>query len=192
MIDSFAGIVAKWIETHVIMAAINAIFHTQQTAQEVAATSTKVAVNSAANTMMAVSDAGLAAAGAFAYYSAINPPAALPLAMAQYAEGLSIAGLSAFDYGGIMPKTGVALVHQDEGVLTGPTTKMLVNVNKMMNSPQGQRLNSAASAGAGTMPHMPMTIHVNGAGDPDAVAAKVGDVVMARVKRHFRTAGVAR
>jgi hypothetical protein len=186
MIDAFAGIVAKWIETHLIMGMINLIFHTQQTAQDAAATGTRVAMNAAANTMMAVSDAGLAAAGAFAYYSATAPEAALPLAMAQYAEGLSLAGLAAFDYGGIMPKTGVALVHQDEGVLTGPTTKMLVSVNKMMNSQGGQ---AQRSGGSDAKVHQfSPTFHIYGATDADAVA----DKVMKRVKRNFRTAGVSR
>jgi hypothetical protein len=186
MIDAFAGIVAKWIETHLIMGMINLIFHTQQTAQDAAATGTRVAMNAAANTMMAVSDAGLAAAGAFAYYSATAPEAALPLAMAQYAEGLSLAGLAAFDYGGIMPKTGVALVHQDEGVLTGPTTKMLVSVNKMMNSQGGQ---AQRSGGSDAKAHQfSPTFHIYGATDADAVA----DKVMKRIKRNYRTAGVSR
>jgi hypothetical protein len=188
MIEAFAGMLARWIETHLIMGAINLIFHTQQTAQEATALGTKVALNSAANTVMAISDAGLAAAGAFAYYSATAPEAALPLAMAQYAEGLSLAGLAAFDYGGIMPNTGLALVHQNEGVLTGPTTKMLVNVNKMVNSMDTGRLAAAGAAGgSSSMPFAP-TFHIYGATDADAVA----DKVMSRVKRHFRTAGVSR
>jgi hypothetical protein len=52
-----------------------------------------------------------------------------------------IMALASFEQGGIVPKTGVALVHQSEGVLTAPTTRMLQTVNNAVNN-GGLRKNS--------------------------------------------------
>jgi hypothetical protein len=187
VIDALAGIVAKWIETKIILATLKLFGVDMSTDDPMQKASAQISANAAE----AESYAGLAAAEEFEWKIAESGDifGAAAMGAVAYGIGASFAALAAFDNGGIMKNTGLALVHQDEGVLTGPTTKMLVNVNKMMNSPEGKRASGGAS---GTMPAMPMNIHINGAGDPDAVAAKVGDVVMARVKRFYRTAGVSR
>jgi hypothetical protein len=187
VVDALANIVAKWIETKIILATLKLFGIDPGNDNPMA----KAQAQIEANTAEAQSYAGLAAAEEFEYQIAQtgNIFEAAAMGAVAYGVGDSFAMLAAFDNGGIMKNTGLALVHQDEGVLTGPTTKMLVNVNKMMNSPEGKRASGGAS---GTMPAMPMNIHINGAGDPDVVAAKVGDVVMARVKRFYRTAGVSR
>jgi hypothetical protein len=187
VVDALANIVAKWIETKIILAALKLFGVDMSTSDPMEKASAQISANAAE----AESYAGLAAAEEFEWKIAESGDifGAAAMGAVAYGIGASFAALAAFDNGGIMKNTGLALVHQDEGVLTGPTTKMLVNVNKMMNSPEGKRASGGAS---GTMPAMPMNIHINGAGDPDAVAAKVGDVVMARVKRFYRTAGVSR
>jgi hypothetical protein len=187
VIDALAGIVAKWIETKIILATLKLFGVDMSTSDPMEKASAQISANAAE----AESYAGLAAAEEFEWKIAESGDifGAAAMGAVAYGIGASFAALAAFDNGGIMKNTGLALVHQDEGVLTGPTTRMLVNVNKMMNSPEGKRASGGAS---GTMPAMPMSIHINGAGDPDAVAAKVGDVVMARVKRFYRTAGVSR
>jgi len=72
---------------------------------QVSGMATQLAVQKTANVAMVTSDAGVAAAGAMAYYSAINPPAAPALAALQFAETMTYAVM---DTGGMMPHMGFA------------------------------------------------------------------------------------
>jgi hypothetical protein len=107
-----------------------------------------------------MSNAAVAASAAFASTAAIpitGPALAPAVAAAAYTSVMGYAGLAAFDNGGIVQSTGLSLVHQSEGVLTAPTTKMLQRVNSAIN---GGGL-AAASGTAGVTQH----ISFNGAID---------------------------
>jgi hypothetical protein len=166
----------KWILQHVIMAAASKAFHVQETAAEAAALAAKTATASATNVAEATSDAAVAASGTFAFYSAIFPPMASAMAAAAYAEGLAFAGMAAFDTGGIMPRTGVALVHQGEGVLTAPVTQMLLQMSE---------------AGHGGNTFAP-TLNVHGTADPEKTAKMAHDMMMRSFKRMVRDQGMGR
>jgi hypothetical protein len=102
LIDMFLKIAVEWIESQILMMVFG---------------KTKTQTDSDANVARAQSLAAVAAEGAFAYYSAIFPPAAAAMASAQYAQGLLWAGLAAFELGGVVPQTGLALVHKGETIL---------------------------------------------------------------------------
>jgi hypothetical protein len=102
LIDMFLKIAVEWIESQILMMVFG---------------KTKTQTDSEANVATAQSLAAVAAEGAFAYYSAIFPPAAAGMASAQYAQGLLWAGLAAFELGGVVPQTGLALVHKGETIL---------------------------------------------------------------------------
>ena len=102
LIDMFLKIALEWIESQILMMVFG---------------KTKSQTESEANVARAESLAAVAAEGAFAYYSAIFPPVAAGMASAQYAQGLLLAGLAAFELGGIVPQTGLALVHKGETIL---------------------------------------------------------------------------
>jgi hypothetical protein len=186
VVDALGNIIAKWIETKLILAALKLFGIDPGTDNPMDKANQQIR----ANVAEAESYAALAAAEEFEWKIAESGDifGAAAMGAVAYGIGMGFSSLAAFDYGGIMPKTGVALVHQNEGVLTGPTTKMLVNVNKMVNSMDTGRLAAAGAAGgSSSMPFAP-TFHIYGATDSDAVVTKV----MSHVKRHFRTAGVSR
>jgi hypothetical protein len=185
VVDALGNIIAKWIETKIILATLKLFGIDPGTDDPMAKAQAQIQANAAE----AESYAGLAAAEEFEYQIAQtgNIFAAAALGAVAYGVGASFAALAAFDNGGIMGKTGLALVHQDEGVLTGPTTKMLVNVNKMMSSGSNQK--SAAGDGGHSF-HFEN--HFHNATDPEAVATLSAAKAVKEVKRYFRTAGVGR
>jgi hypothetical protein len=90
--------VARWILQKAEMWAMDKLL-------QVSGMATQVAVQKTANVAMVSSDAGVAAAGAMAYYSAINPPEAPAMAALQFAETMAYAVM---DTGGMMPHMGFA------------------------------------------------------------------------------------
>lgn len=90
--------VAKWLLQKAEMWAMDKLMQTTGIA-------TQVATQKAGDVAMVASDAGVAAAGAMAYYSATNPLMAPALAAVQYAETMSYAVM---DTGGMMPHMGFA------------------------------------------------------------------------------------
>ena len=90
--------VAKWILQKVEMWAMNKLL-------DATGYATQFAIQKTANVAAVTSDAGVAAAGAMAYYSAINPPMAPAMAAVQFAETMSYAVM---DSGGMMPHMGFA------------------------------------------------------------------------------------
>ena len=102
----------RWVLQHVLMAAASKLFHLEDVTAATAAQTAKSAVNVGE----ATSDAAVAAAGQFAWYSAVSPPIAPAMAAAAYAQGLAWAGLAAFEHGGIS-EGGLSLLHPKEMVL---------------------------------------------------------------------------
>jgi len=99
----------------------------------------------AANTAIAQSDAGTAAANTFAMYSAtMMLPAAVAMSGLAYGIGMAFAGLAkmgSFEKGGVIPNTGIALVHKGEGVFPAPVTNALMRMaqDSIALQPQDRR-----------------------------------------------------
>ena len=120
-IEDIEKIGEKWIVEHVLMAAVEKLLGTGSgQAQQVAKTA-------AANTAMATSDAGLATAGTLAYYSSFAPEIAPAMAAAQLAIGESYTAIAAFEQGGLVPATGLAMLHTNEMVLPAGLSQHVLN-----------------------------------------------------------------
>lgn len=181
IVDKIAMIGLKWFEQHVLMHAISTIFHTQEQATEAAAQSAAVGQHAAANLTMGMSDAAVAAAGTFAYYSSFAPEIAPAMAAIAYGEGISWASLASFHLGGISDTEQLAVLKRNEmvldPVLSGGFKKML-----------GSGTAPATSTAAGGHRVWTGDMHINGVGDPRTVA----DLAVEQVKTFFRTGGVHR
>ena len=104
-ISSFIQIGLQYAESKLEMALLDKVFGAEK---------------GVTNTVMAQSDAALAAAGTFAYYSAIFPPIAPAMATVAYAEGSAWAAAAAFERGGEVPDgfgPTPAMLHPREMVL---------------------------------------------------------------------------
>lgn len=93
---------------------------------------TKHVVDAASNVATVTGDASVAAAGAMAYYSAINPPMAPGMAALAFAETMAYAGGAVADLGGLIPHKGLAVN------LSGAAERVLdprqtANFDKMVN-----------------------------------------------------------
>ncbi len=151
----------KWVMTHVLMRAASMLFHTTDVAQASSAALAKMGLDSATmlaageaqasalvvtgmmNSMAASSYAAVAAAAALASTAAIPivGPALAPAAAAtMLATGEAFAAMAAFDIGGVVPKTQVAMVHGGERVLTGRQNsffEQMVNQSTTNNAGRG-------------------------------------------------------
>ncbi len=176
-ISAILRIGERWLLEHVLMAAASKLFHIQDVAANQAANAAK----SAQNVAQATSEAAVAAGGQFAYYSAVFPPIAPAMAAAAYAQGLTWAGLAAFEKGGISENGGLSMLHPKEMVLperlsTG-VQKAIDNGGLGASTPaQGGKDSSVASAEQHTHVH----IHQ---GDVTALDAKGVSGVLAANNR---------
>lgn len=139
-IESIEGIAMKWIQQHILMKAISAIFHLEDAAQSATTDAAKVASAVASNTAIITSDAAVAAAAAFASTAAIpitGPLLAPEAALAAYSAVMAMVPAAAFEGGGIIPKTGFVLAHESEGVVNAKWTKQIMDMASPDNRPQG-------------------------------------------------------
>jgi len=84
-----------------------------------------------ANFTIAMSDAAVAGTNTLATYTATGLlPVAAGMAAAAYGIGVTMAALAHLDTGGIIPNTGLAMVHKGEGVFTPPVTSALMSMAK--------------------------------------------------------------
>lgn len=100
------------------------------TSMQAAADAAQAATTAAVNVAQASSYAAVAAAAGAAAVAGIplvGPELAVTAAAALYAQGMSYAGLAAFEGGGIIPNTGIAMVHRGEAVIPQPLTRMLTD-----------------------------------------------------------------
>lgn len=107
----------RWVLQHLLMRIANKLFHTETLAEDTAAAAAKQGVISATNVAEATSDAAVAAAGQFAWYSQTFPPIAPAMAAAALAQGMAYAGMAAFGGGGIVEGDQIARLHNREMVL---------------------------------------------------------------------------
>jgi len=111
----------RWVMQHLLMAAAHKIFKAQEVATDVAANAAKTAVTSATNVAAATSNAAVAATAAGAAVAGIpiiGPALVAPTMAATLAQEMTFTAGAAFELGGVVPKTQVALVHGGERVLT--------------------------------------------------------------------------
>ena len=153
-----ADMVAKWLlkeaEKWAMLHAMQALGLTQQHATQ-----------AASNLGTITGDASVAAAGAMAFYSAVNPPAAPALAALQFAETMAYAGGGVFDSGGILGtgRMGVNLSGADERVLSPSQTKTF---DRVMN--QGSSTSSSSSSRTVNMGGVTQNFHGNKSSPRDA------------------------
>jgi hypothetical protein len=99
---------------------LETVFHQGEKAKQLASTAvsaaTETAIVSSKNVGQVTSEAAVAAATAYAAY-AWDPPLAEEMAAEAFAATMAWAPLAAFEQGGIMPKTDLALLHKNEMVL---------------------------------------------------------------------------
>jgi hypothetical protein len=171
MVEACAQMLAKWIVTHVIMAAIAKAFGTDDG-------SSKAMTQIGSNVAIALSDAAVAAANTLAMTSTyLPPPGPEAAAAATYGVGLMFAGLAGADRGALLPRDALLRAHQGEAILPQKLTSYLMD-SASRSQPQ------ASAGGVRHIFNMPITI--NGATDAEEVSQKV----VARVQKLFRTGGV--
>jgi hypothetical protein len=99
---------------------LETVFHQGEKAKQVSSTAvsaaTETAIVSSQNVGQVTSEAAVAAATAYAAY-AWDPPLAEAMAAEAFAATMAWAPVAAFEQGGIMPKTDLALLHKNEMVL---------------------------------------------------------------------------
>lgn len=137
MVSDFTGSLIqmglKFAEQQTVMTIANAIgitTRTQAAAAGSAAQATFAGVAAAAQIQVYAAEASAATYAALSPIPIIGPGLAAVAAPAVYytVEALG-SGLAAFETGGIIPNTGVALVHQGEAVLPAPLTQTLMNAS---------------------------------------------------------------
>ena len=182
MLTDVVGAIVQMIVQWLIFKAVTAIGSAlgvgnpaQQQAQQ----------TSKANAGIGISYAGVAAAEAFAYYMPEGLPVALAMSAVAESIGLTFAGQAASgaagaaEKGGLMDRDGPIFAHAKELILPPALSQHVMQTAGMYHG------DYAGSAKSGTTNHH-WNFAINGATDAQAV----GDEVMARVSRHFRTGGV--
>lgn len=165
-INTISQMASKWLTHLAMMAAkwvahkaMELLFHTTteaaKTTSSLTADATRMATTSATNVAVASSDAAVAGAATLAYWSAVMPPVAPAMAAAQYAIGMGFAGMAAFEMGGLVPGTGIAMLHGGEMVLPAPISQglqgmiesgtfQMPNAGNFASMTQGSGLNATA------------------------------------------------
>jgi hypothetical protein len=179
MVKALSDMVAKWIVTHMVMAAVHAIFKTQEVTTDATATAVKLAATNAANVAMAASFAAVwaaAAASSVAGIPIVGPILAPIAAGTGYAQGMVYAGLASAAGGMDVFREQLVHVHPREMILPA-------HIAENFRAASPQRALAAAGAGGHTF-----NFHNYGVSSPDAVAAKV----MGQVRTFFKTGGTFR
>ncbi len=138
-----AEMIVNWLAKKAAMWAMDEILQLTGMAK-------KHAAQAVDNTATITGDAAVAAAGAMAYYSAVDPPMAPAMATLAFAETMSWASLGAFEMGGVVAGgVGQAvpiIAHAGERVLSRPQTERFE-----------QMVSGASEGGAKTV-----NLHYNG------------------------------
>ncbi len=123
----------KWIADHVIMAAFSKMFHLGEITEQQTESSTKLATSVATNDALVTSDAGVAAAGTLAWWSAVNPLVAPAMAAAAFAETLGYISAASAANGMVSKEEQFAFIHKNEMVLPAPLSLGFQNIIGRMN-----------------------------------------------------------
>lgn len=136
---SFEKMLATALVNELKMTVAHQVAKTTQAATDVAAAATSDAVSQQSALKQVTHWATVAAAKAWAAFADIPIVGPVLGAAAAAVTFAGVEALAAFETGGIIPNTGVALVHQGEAVLPKPLT------NFLMNAAGGNTNNSSAS-----------------------------------------------
>ena len=154
-LTSLERIAEDWVVKHLLMAAVHKLFYTQKVATEVTSNAITAAAHSTTNSAEATGDAGLAAAAAFSSVMQALPfPAnvvvAPVVAAAALAQGMALAGIAAFEKGGMLPQSGgpfLGILHPGERVLNRQETQ---NYNSGGNRTQSYSYHAAPGESPGS------------------------------------------
>jgi len=148
MMSSLIQFGLKWVEQW----AINEL-------KTLVLTKTTTATNSLTQITAAAAVAAANAAAAVAGIPIVGPALAATVGPATYAEVMAYAAMAQFETGGLVPKTGMIMAHEKEGVLPARLTNMLMGV---ANSGQGTGRDMKMSAPGGNTT-INYTQHINAA-----------------------------
>jgi hypothetical protein len=179
IIQDIEKMAAKWIEENLIMAAVAKLM--QALGISTGANNSKAQAQIQQNNAERESYIDLAAATEFATQLAQSGNLFQAAAMAALAHAMGEAvstPIAAFEQGGIVPNTGLALVHQGEHVSSAPLTKMLTNVANNGGS---------TSRGGDTHVHYSPTIHNGGGGDMKSLLSAHANHIGRIVSRQSKT-----
>jgi hypothetical protein len=142
-IQQLLRIAEQWLITKALMALglTSSTSASQQNAQQISG-----------NVAVAASDAAVAAANTLAFETGegIPWPAAAADAAITYAIGAGFSALAAYEKGGVVEKTGPALVHAGEMILTAPASERMQAI--FGGVPEAREINSLAATAAATGP----------------------------------------
>jgi hypothetical protein len=172
-ITSILQIGEKWVVQHYLMAAVDKLFHLQSAADA----ATSAAAQMAAAKASALAQVGLAGAGGTASMAA----APFPIDLTAPAFGASMAAVAgsfaAFAQGGLVPATGLAMVHGGEMVLPAHISKAV----------QGAAENGGMGSGGHTfnINYSPSASSFSAGGIKD-VLDEHGDAFVAMLRKKIR------
>lgn len=177
VVSSLEEMAIKWIEHEIRTLAQHVASNQAKVASDAAAKAQQVTIAGAGNVAMVTGDAGVAAAGALAYYSAISPPIAPAMAALAFAETMAYAPIAAFELGGVVsgsPGMAVPIIaHAGERVLTPKQTQTV------------EKLADGTASAVAPRFHMPISITLNG-GATQADANRLSDAVHDAVRKGLR------
>lgn len=132
--DSVEKMLAQWVRYEIQSTLAHQTANTAKIASDSTAAATTTAISTQTSLMQISHEAAVAAAKAWSSLSGI--PIIGPVLGAAAAAGTyaGVMALAAFETGGIIPNTGVALVHQGEAVLPAGLTSLLLNASSNSTS----------------------------------------------------------
>lgn len=176
MLGDFVNMVTQrivnWIAGTATMKAVNVGFHTLMKVLHLEAAGSQIASQASAAEAGIAAAAALGAANAYAAYAEF-PPLAVAMAAAAFAAIMSFSGAVAagaagggagaaaaagFAEGGIVPRTGLILAHEKEGVMPRPLTDLLM---RAATGPSSSQMRGIGASGGNTVMHLG-GIHING------------------------------
>lgn len=125
--DAFEKMLAKSLESELRMTLAHQVANQTQVASDSVAAAQTTAITHTTTLQQVSAEAAVVAAkvwGALAGIPIVGPVLGAAAAGAAYT---GVMALAAFETGGIIPNTGVAMVHQGEAVLPAPLTNFLMN-----------------------------------------------------------------
>lgn len=124
---SFEKMIVKSLEFEIQSTLAHQTANTAKVASDATAAAQSTAVSATSSLAQVSHSAAVAAAGVWASLSTIPIVGPVLGAVAAGATYAGVMALAAFDTGGIIANTGVALVHKDEAVLPAPLTNLLMS-----------------------------------------------------------------
>lgn len=140
--DAFEKMLAKSVQFEIQSLLAHQVTNTSKVTSDTAAAAATTTISAQSSLMQVAHEAAVAAAGAWAALSGI--PVIGPV-LGAAAAGVTYAGvmaLAAFETGGIIPNTGIAMVHQGEAVLPKGITDFIMKSSSTSNSATANMTNN--------------------------------------------------